>query len=341
MRIPYLDFYRFTSAILVVLFHYAYRGWALDSSSLLQFEEIGNYFKYGYTGVYFFFMISGVVIAMSAENVSMKVFFVKRLIRLYPIFWFSVIITGIFIGQDLWSLLANLTMIPTYLGFSYTDGVYWSLLVELKFYFIIGLIIYLKRYYKNIRLINVAYCWIILSIMDVLVPNSPLSNAISSILILDYASLFASGIIFFEIWKNRQITRVNIAFIILAYTTQLFLETGWLQTKSINYMSEFEPMIAGLILGLFFLLIYLSVMSGKRKVTWVQNAMGGVTYPLYLLHQELGYELLNNYGGIVNKNILLIITIVFFVAISYLIWRYIESPVISWLKAILVSKKSL
>ena len=129
---------------------------------------------------------------------------------------------------------------------------------------------------------------------------------------------------------------MNIVFIILAYSTQLYLETGWLTTKSINYKSEFEPMIAGLILGVYFLLIYLSVTSGNRKVSRVQNAMGGVTYPLYLLHQELGYKLFNNLGDIVNKYLLLVMTIVFFITISYVIWRYLEMVIIRRLKVVLL-----
>jgi peptidoglycan/LPS O-acetylase OafA/YrhL len=68
----------------------AMRGLAASSVLLFHF----GVFKYGCTGVDLFFIISGFVIFMSLEkSASLKRFWLSRLIRLFPSYWLSVIIT--------------------------------------------------------------------------------------------------------------------------------------------------------------------------------------------------------------------------------------------------------
>jgi len=53
-RLYQIDLFRFIAAISVVFHHYLFRGYAADNMSILDFSEIGDYFKYGYLGVDFF-----------------------------------------------------------------------------------------------------------------------------------------------------------------------------------------------------------------------------------------------------------------------------------------------
>lgn len=95
-RLYQIDLFRFIAALMVVLFHYTFRGFIVNSS-IVAFPFLGFIFKYGYLGVDLFFMISGFVIYMSIENSSLLNFLKSRIVRLYPAFWICVSITALFI----------------------------------------------------------------------------------------------------------------------------------------------------------------------------------------------------------------------------------------------------
>ena len=86
-RLYQIDLFRFIAALMVVLFHYTFRGF-IASSSILEFPLLGFLFKYGYLGVDLFFIISGFVIYMSIEKSNVYGFVKSRIARLYPAYWF-------------------------------------------------------------------------------------------------------------------------------------------------------------------------------------------------------------------------------------------------------------
>ena len=115
-RISEIDGLRGIAAVFVMLFHYTFafnRGWAP-----------GYFFHYGYMGVSLFFIISGFVISMSISNgKSVFDFCYGRFIRLFPIYWVTILITVIAmfltgLGSEKLTtinILANLTMFQRFL----------------------------------------------------------------------------------------------------------------------------------------------------------------------------------------------------------------------------------
>ena len=53
---------------------------------------------------------------------------------------------------------------------------------------------------------------------------------------------------------------------------------------------------------------------------------------MYLLHQHIGYMLLNRFEGAASSAQLIAATAVALVAASWLIWRYVERPAQKWMK---------
>jgi len=135
-----LDVLRFFAALSVVFYHMTYR---LNESAL--FTWLQPFTKFGYLGVDVFFIISGFVILWSAVGRSVPDYLISRVARLYPSFWVAILVTSATMLvirperlQPLWAIAANFTMLPGYIvGNHYVDGVYWTLAVELKFYFLI------------------------------------------------------------------------------------------------------------------------------------------------------------------------------------------------------------
>ena len=94
-RLDILDITRFLAAISVVYYHYLYRGWKIGELSDVSFSNYDGIFKYGYLGVQLFFLISGFVISLSIKKKGPIEFFIGRVVRLFPAFWFCALLTYI------------------------------------------------------------------------------------------------------------------------------------------------------------------------------------------------------------------------------------------------------
>ena len=128
-RLEILDLAHFLAALAVVFFHYAGR------SSFSGSEIIYDICKFGFLGVPFFFIISGFVISLSAENSSPVKFGISRFVRLFPTLWvcstltFLMLLVTEYPGKDINAIMyiANLFMINQPLNIQYVDNVYWTL----------------------------------------------------------------------------------------------------------------------------------------------------------------------------------------------------------------------
>ena len=150
MRYTELDALRGIAALMVVFFHYSVRygqiyGYPVDT--VFHFN-IGQY------GVQLFFIISGFVIFLTLDKTSFAVdFLVSRFSRLYPAYWIAITLTFLIVtifslpGREVSIKIAiiNLTMFQKWLGVADVDGVYWTLAVELSFYFIMFLLFTTKQ----------------------------------------------------------------------------------------------------------------------------------------------------------------------------------------------------
>jgi len=153
-----IDLFRFLAAMSVVIYHYTFRGYAADDMSPIYYPYLADITKYCFLGLDLFFMISGFVILLTATNRDFKGFFISRIIRLYPAFWIAVTLTAIVIllfGGERYDVgliqyLANMTMLSGYMGIKPIDDVYWTLIVEITFYVMIGVLL-LTNQIKNIK----------------------------------------------------------------------------------------------------------------------------------------------------------------------------------------------
>ena len=121
--------------------------------------------RFGWLGVHLFFVISGYCIAanvqsLRAEGLGAFVFLRDRLYRILPVYWAafgaSILLAAVVgrfnhttatdnfpIGGRAW--LGNLLLIQPYLGTKCYVIVYWTLVIELGFYFLVALLYALAR----------------------------------------------------------------------------------------------------------------------------------------------------------------------------------------------------
>jgi peptidoglycan/LPS O-acetylase OafA/YrhL len=323
-RLEVLDTIRGLAALSVVIYHFSYRYYQLYP------QEIRLYFSFddGKYGVQAFFILSGFVIFMTLNKSEKPIdFLVNRFSRLYPVFWFCVIFSFTIIsyfgleGREttFLEMLLNLTMIPNQFGIKTVDGVYWTLLYELKFYFLMFLICITGKI-KHIENILSIYLIVFLSSYIFGLEDFILFKVLKQIFITDYASYFISGILFYKIF-TKNYTVKTLFILLLAYSLSLVSNT---------YDNGF------IIISIIYIIFILFSFS---FINWFKNRLflflGTISYSLYLIHQNIGYIILNKLyflkiSPIISFFISLITVIIIASFISYLI----EKPSVIYLKNI-------
>lgn len=301
----------------------------MERSSPVQYPELAAWAVYGGLAVPLFFIISGFVISISMEGKTAGQFAFGRFMRLYPTFWICLLLTALTLYSwgaaehqySLRTFLANLTMVPHLFHQPYLDEPYWTLQVEVRFYVLMFLLLLFK---KRTWLIPFAVVWLGLSVID-WVRQIPILHVQ---LALDNAPFFVAGMVYSRIYqagaKWHSWLILTIALIVGALRVCRYLEmdvagSGW-------SASPVVISIALLVMFVIFAGIALRRLSLKRSYGWVA-ALGGMTYPLYLLHNNIGLAIFNRVNGAVNRWLLLAVMLGGFLVMAYAIWRWIETPI--------------
>lgn len=323
-----IDLLRFIGAFLVLLFHYTFRGFASDNYNVLEYSLLGSFFKYGYLGVDLFFMISGFVILMSAYNKTAREFVIARMVRLYPAFWFCCSLTYITImvlggsrfDATFKQFLVNLTLINNFFGVNYIDGVYWSLTILIEFYFFVFLII-LFRQMSNIK--YYVGVWLTL----ILIGSGFHTKYINAFVMPQYAAYFISGVTFYIIYLEG-ISTYKIILIAASYIHALMQSHNELVSMEKYYHTDFSFYVTAVIILLFYLiLLFISTAKSAFLRSTKYLLLGGLTYPMYLLHQKIGYMIFNSLSTHVNKYAILLGVIIAMLILSHLVHTRIEKLV--------------
>ncbi len=64
----------------------------------------------------------------------------------------------------------------------------------------------------------------------------------------------------------------------------------------------------------------------RPRLHLVIAALGGITYPLYLLHQNAGYIVFNRLDGILPTPAIVALTATIMIVAAWTVWRYVEPP---------------
>lgn len=96
-----------------------------------------DYLDTGKIGVALLFLIAGYLTSTSKRKRNVKQFAVNRFFRLYPLYWFDIILVGLlfaFDGYGIKTVLANVTMLQVFLRQEDLVGLFWTLPIELLLY---------------------------------------------------------------------------------------------------------------------------------------------------------------------------------------------------------------
>jgi peptidoglycan/LPS O-acetylase OafA/YrhL len=143
-RFAWLDATRGIAVLMVMAAHTLDKFWP----NYADFVHLGN------SGVILFFLCSGYIIPRSIERLSLSDFWIRRFFRLYPLYWVSILLfllLGMSATYKLTDIFANFTMLQTYLLAPHVAAIFWSLTVEMMFYFLSSIFCIFKIQQKTIE----------------------------------------------------------------------------------------------------------------------------------------------------------------------------------------------
>lgn len=319
-----LDILRFIAALGVVNFHY-----------FLGVTDALSWYRYGNLGVQLFFIISGFVIAQSVATSSLREFAIGRWIRLYPLFWIICTLTYLYTllmpqGNPVSfpEYLISMTMLgdklSSALGYGgLVDPSYWTLAVEIVFYAGIGAFVYLFSW-KRIRYF--LWGWLTISVLSFAFGIQDLF--MMKLLLVRHASYFILGATLALIVaesttsSRRQFSDRLLLGLTLVYSTlisYLALPPYFMPHPLDGHIIAFMHPILFMCVLLF---IWMSRFLESGRARTICTIIGGLTYPLYLLHQTIGrvtFTTLDKYYPHIGNAIFMIAVMLI---ISYIAYVY-------------------
>lgn len=334
-----LDAARFFAAFWVMNFHYFLSA---EPSPELHWYRFGN------LGVQVFFIISGFVIVQSLKNKTLKDFAAGRFWRLFPLFWFLCTITYLLTlllpdirhALSFTDYLRSMTMLgDVFNGIvgpaALIDPSYWTLTIELIFYAGIAIFVHLFSHH-NIRYFLLV--WLLVSAGAFALHID--ENFFVKLLLVRHASYFIFGsalalIVSGSARRTRE-TVIDWALLFMSALYATYIHTSAIPAYA--YPTAFDAHIitalhAAFFLGVPLLVYYSSAVTHERTLRGLA-ILGGLTYPLYLLHQRIGNMMIELLSGVspVSWFTLVLCFEVVIIGIAYFLFRA-EKRARTWLMA--------
>ncbi|MCB8882414.1 acyltransferase [Acidisoma cellulosilytica] len=296
-----IDLLRFTAAVMVALFHLT---WFEASTAQIDW--------FGWIGVQIFFVISGFVIAQSAQDAGPVSFAISRFLRLYPAAW---ICGAISLAILLYNGSTAPTLLPLLSEFfrsvvlypmgPFIATAYWTLPIEITFYALIGFVLYLRAF-DDIETIALGLCLCsgaylcALALLYLGIIHTPwldFGYGWKNITLLRHGIYFSAGIFCWLISEKRLGWRgaIGLLVVCLCAPMEITCRTDEL-TKLMPRVMDVRS-IGWVPVLIWFLALAFILASAHwreqcqhlpRPVLRTVRLLGLTTYPFYLMHERIG-----------------------------------------------------
>jgi peptidoglycan/LPS O-acetylase OafA/YrhL len=273
-RLSELDALRGIGALCVLVFHYSTRFHELfPQAAHVPFSFPGGNYR-----VLLFFTISGFAVFFTLDRIgSVADFVVNRIARLYPAYIVAMLLTlsieylaeasQLLIGPA--AILANVTMLQGFAFLPEVDGAYWTLTVEIAFYFCM---IAMWKWVGTKWLEPMLALWLAVRGIYGLWPDMP--ERIVMLFVLRYVPFFIIGMLSYRVWAGQRRWGQQLPYAALALLSVAAMESWDVTLVACLLLASFAALIAGRMRWI-----------AARPLLWI----GGISYSFYLIHQHVGF----------------------------------------------------
>jgi peptidoglycan/LPS O-acetylase OafA/YrhL len=328
-RLYNLDLLRLLSAAMVLLFHYGFRMAISGEGGGVGFPELAPVAVWCDAGLLVFFAISGYVIALSADNRTAYDFAAGRFARLWPTFVTCATITAIVLlvwpvpslpNPTVAQWLAQFIIVSRLAGQPFMDGAYWTIVYEIVFYGWVFLLLAAGCFRNGWRIAVVA--WLALSAANELFIHS---GVVTKLFITEYSGFFSFGLVLFHARKQFDARTAALLALSLAWATTA---TFVIEPRMVADYQVVRPvwgvaLTAPLALGAVTLCALAPALPIRPALAY---GLGALTYPLYLLHQHIGYAVFTRFADDGNRWRVFGLLVGALLTVSWLIATLIEPP---------------
>lgn len=338
-RLYAIDGIRLVAALMVAVHHYV-GSWRVDQPGNAiwgrpvsdTMPTVFHIAAYGWIGVEIFFVISGFVICMSCWGRTPRDFFVSRVIRLYPAYWFGIAFTTAVLvvapGPGIWDrlklrdILLNFTMLQSGSGVENVDRVYWTLWSELRFYLLFMVVVATGLTYRKV----VIFC----CVWGAAAMLAPVSEFHLLTLAADPegAWFFIAGL---ALYLMHRFGQDLLLWGILGMAWLMGQRQLGLRIDGTEHVSGWR---GSMVIYTVFLLVMVAIALGatdRVRWKWLVTA-GSLTYPLYLIHYVAGTTVIGQLRDTMDPRLLVAVVIGGFLVLSWVVHRVVERPVARVLK---------
>jgi peptidoglycan/LPS O-acetylase OafA/YrhL len=309
-----IDVIRFCAAVSVMAYHYGSVAPLLADAPVRLFDPAlplpatGVRWTWcGWVGVQIFFVISGYVIALSAEGAAAGAFLRRRVLRLVPAAWICASLTAAV-------LLAGTAVEPSVVLKSWgsamlfvpcshpIDGSYWTLGLETVFYLLCavalrGRTISVEQLGIGLGALSVGF-WAVQTALPM--SQAMLNSVVVRLTLLPHGCFFGLGVTLYAMRsrpRDPALCGLAVAFF-AAGAGQIFNQANAQTWTPTAFLYPWLPV------GLFALAVAavaraeaLQSALGRALPSRTVALLGLATYPLYLLHQTIGSAVIAALAG--------------------------------------------
>ena len=218
-------------------------------------------------------------------------------------------------------MLLNLTMIPGILGAKPVDGAYWTLQYEIIFCISIGIIKWLNTKVKRDISSLVFLLWTFISIVLFFATKYTSSSVVSGLVVIslaEYIGCFIAGLMIARLLKDNKNV---LSWVTLGFA--LSSSAVWLGKMQLYFL------LGSMMISAYVLVNQKSLINRNCGINRIAMHFAGCTYPLYLIHQYVGYCLLR-YCVIhgFRSEIVIVVPIALVLIISILVYYIFENKLV-------------
>lgn len=292
--LAFIDALRGMAAIYVVICHVGF-----IPSPALALQGLGMRFVHaGHTGVILFFLVSSLTLCLSSsarknENNHILKFYLRRLFRILPLFYFSLLLACIRDYILRGTILPPSTVMSSFIGIFQPGRVdnmvwaSWTLGIELCFYLIFPVVFIFAHNLRRALFILLVAIFLDLTISHSVIKSisSSVNDTIIRFSMIHNLPFFLFGIVIFLLYQKQQ--GLGLSGRVIGYLTillSLSIFTGllvWHPTAFTSLADIGHYLITSYML---LLIVGLAMHPTRLIINAITCYYGKISYSLYLLH---------------------------------------------------------